>query len=36
METGKLIQSFQDSWNSFVEQIPSLLAAILVIALGIL
>ena len=35
METGKLIQSFQDSWNSFVEQIPSLLAAILVIALGI-
>lgn len=35
METGKLIQSFQDSWNSFVEQIPSLLAAILVITLGI-
>lgn len=35
METGKLIQSFQDSWNSFVEQIPSILAAILVIALGI-
>ncbi|ODS88852.1 mechanosensitive ion channel family protein [Chryseobacterium lacus] len=35
METGKLIQSFQDSWNNFVEQIPSLLAAILVIALGI-
>lgn len=35
METGKLIQSFQDSWNSFVEQIPSLLAAILVIALGV-
>lgn len=35
METAKLIQSFQDSWNSFVEQIPSLLAAILVIALGI-
>lgn len=35
METGKLIQSFQDSWDSFVEQIPSLLAAILVIALGI-
>ncbi|WP_209389780.1 mechanosensitive ion channel family protein [Chryseobacterium sp. RR2-3-20] len=35
METGKLIRSFQDSWNSFVEQIPSLLAAILVIALGI-
>ena len=35
METGKLIQSFRDSWNSFVEQIPSILAAILVIALGI-
>ena len=35
METGKLIQSFQDSWNSFVEQIPSILAAILVIALGV-
>lgn len=35
METGKLIQSFQDSWDSFVEQIPSLLAAILVITLGI-
>lgn len=35
METGKLIQSFQDSWDSFVEQIPSILAAILVIALGI-
>ena len=35
METGKLIQSFQDSWNSFVEQIPSIIAAILVIALGI-
>ncbi len=35
METGKLIRSFQDSWNSFVEQIPSILAAILVIALGI-
>lgn len=35
METGKLIQSFQNSWNSFVEQIPSILAAILVIALGI-
>ena len=35
METGKLIQSFQDSWNSFVEQIPSILAAILVITLGI-
>lgn len=35
MGTGKLIQSFQDSWNSFVEQIPSILAAILVIALGI-
>ncbi len=35
METGKLVQSFQDSWDSFVEQIPSILAAILVIALGI-
>lgn len=35
MDTGKLIQSFQDSWDSFVEQIPSILAAILVIALGI-
>lgn len=35
METGKLIQSFQNSWDSFVEQIPSILAAILVIALGI-
>ena len=34
MDTDRILQSFQDSWNGFIEQIPSFLAAILVIAVG--
>lgn len=34
MENNKLLHSFQQSWDSFVAQIPNFLAAILVIAVG--
>lgn len=34
MDTDRILQSFQDSWNGFIEQIPSFIAAILVIAVG--
>lgn len=35
METNKLLQSFQESWNSFIDRIPEFLVAILIIAIGV-
>lgn len=35
INTGKIIQSFQDSWDQFVAQIPAILLAILIIAAGV-
>ena len=34
METNKLLQSFQESWNSFIDRVPEILMAILIIAIG--
>ena len=35
METQKLIVAFQESWNSLVAAVPNILAAVLILAIGI-
>ncbi|UBB90390.1 mechanosensitive ion channel [Candidatus Kaistella beijingensis] len=35
MNTDTLINSFQESWNGFLEQVPNILTAIFILAVGI-
>ncbi len=35
LQTGKLVQSFRESWNAFIDQLPGYLTAILIVAIGV-
>ncbi len=35
VESAKIVQAFKESWNGFIKQVPDILLAILIVAIGI-